>query len=328
MVIFAFSNPYMKAQLPGILFSALIGLLSMWIAPMIPMANSIVVALFIGIVIANVSTTPKVLESGIKFSSKNILEFAIIFLGFGISFQDIANLGWHIVGVLVGTIVVVLLVTLYLTKMFTCRASTGYLVGFGTAICGSSAIAALAPKISQNKNDAGIAIAVINLYGLIGMILLPLFFHSEMLFDTAALLIGGTLHGVSNVAGAGYAINEVVGDLAITIKLGRVALLAPALIFFNFLINREASILDNLKLPYYIIGFIAATATVTFFSVSPDIISLFRYLGKLFLTIAMAAIGLNIHLSHLYSEGKVALGFGAVIFIVQILAVSLFAFFI
>jgi len=318
----------MQTKISGILFSSIIGAVAFIAAPYVPMANSIVLALLLGIVITNIINLPEKLNSGINFSSKNLLETAIIFLGFGISFQDIANLGWNIVGILGITILVVLVATFYLSKIFTCRASTGYLVGFGTAICGSSAIAALAPKISDNKNDAGIAIAVVNLLGLVGMVAFPLIFNEDMLFDTAALLIGGTLHGVSNVAGAGYAMDEVIGDLAITIKLGRVALLAPALVFFNFLINRHASIKENLKLPYYLVGFILATASVTFFNIPPDFINAFRFIGKILLTIAMAAIGMNIHFNHLYSEGKVALGFGAVIFAIQVAVVGALAYFI
>ena len=153
------------------------------------------------------------------------------------------------------------------------------------------------------------------------MILLPIVLSETVVAEKAALLIGATLHGVSNVAGAGYAMNETIGDLAITIKLGRVALLAPAMIFFNFLLNKDASIKENLKLPYYIIGFIAASTLVTFVSIPPDVISAFRELGKVLLTISMAAIGLNIHFSQMYRDGRIALGFGAVIFSIMIIVV-------
>ena len=318
----------MQTKLAGILFSFIIGITAFMVAPLVPMANSVVLALLLGIIITNLVTLPNSFNDGVKFSSKNLLETAIIFLGFGISFQDIASIGYQIGLILVVTILLVLVATFYLSKMFSCRASTGYLVGFGTAICGSSAIAALAPKIAEDKKQAGIAIAVVNLLGLVGMVAFPLIFSEDMVFDTAALLIGGTLHGVSNVAGAGYAMDEVIGDLAITIKLGRVALLAPALIFFNFLINKHASIKDNLKLPYYIVGFILATGTVTFFNIPPNIIDIFRTIGKVLLTVSMAAIGLNIRFTELYSEGKVALGFGVVIFVIQVAIVGALAYFI
>lgn len=308
-------------RIKGIFLSVFLGIIAWLTAPFIPMLNSIVIALLLGIILANVLSLPKEWDNGISFSSKYFLEVAIIFLGFGISFHDIANLGWQVIVILIVAIISVLIATIYLAKLFTCRDSTGYLIGFGTAICGSSAIAALAPKIAKNKNDAGIAVAVVNLLGLIAMLAFPLILSEGMLEDKAALLIGATLQGVSNVAGAGYAMNETIGDLAITIKLGRVALLAPAMIFFNFLVNKDASFKENLKLPYYIIGFILASTIVTFFSLPEDLISSMRWIGKILLTISMAAIGLNIHFTQLYKDGRIALGFGAVIFAIMIVVV-------
>jgi uncharacterized integral membrane protein (TIGR00698 family) len=315
-------------RIKGIFLSILLGVIALLSAQYIPMLNAIVVALLLGILIANVFTVEQQWNTGISFTSKYFLEIAIIFLGFGISFQDIGNLGWQVVAILVISIVIVLVSTIYLAKLFSCRASTGYLVGFGTAICGSSAIAALAPKIAEDKNQAGIAIAVVNLLGLVGMLLFPIFLDENIAADTSALLIGASLHGVSNVAGAGYAINETVGDLAITIKLGRVALLAPAMIFFNFMLNKNASFKENIKLPYYIIGFILASTIVTFFSLPQDLIAVFRGIGKVLLTISMAAIGLNIHFSQMYRDGRIALGFGAVIFAILLIVIGLLSYFL
>lgn len=305
----------------GIILSSIIGFVALLSAPYIPFVNGIVLSLLLGILIANLFSLNQSFNKGISFTSKYFLEIAIIFLGFGIRFQDIGNLGWQVVVTLIISIVIVLFATIYLVKLFTCRASTGYLVGFGTAICGSSAIAALAPKIATDKNQAGIAIAVVNLLGLLGMIILPIVLSETVVAKNAALIIGASLHGVSNVAGAGYAMNEIIGDLAITVKLGRVALLAPAMIFFNFLLNKDASFKENIKLPYYIIGFIAASTLVTFVSIPSNVISILREFGKVLLTISMAAIGLNIHFSQMYRDGRIALGFGAVIFSIMIIVV-------
>ena len=316
----------MKNVLSGILLSTFIGVLAMFIAPYIPMVNAIVLALLFGIVITNIFPLPSSLDPGVHFSGKTVLEIAIIFLGFGISFQDIQNVGWSTLLILIFTILVVLLFAFYFSKKTPDKAICGYLVGFGTAICGSSAIAALAPKIKASKNEIGISIAVINLMGLIGMVTLPLALNQSMNIAWGGLFIGGTLHGVSNVAGAGYAINESIGDLALTIKLGRVALLAPSLIFFNFLVNKTASIKENLKLPYYIIGFISASTLVSIFQLPDELISTFRMLGKLFLTISMAAIGLNIQFRNLMEHGKSAIKFGIVFFAIQLAVVGLLGF--
>ncbi|UTW65639.1 putative sulfate exporter family transporter [bacterium SCSIO 12643] len=318
----------MKSRIPGIVFSFFIGMVAYLGALYIPMINSIVLALIMGMLYANIAPTPEKWSSGIHFSSKNLLEIAIIFLGFGISFYDIASLGWQIIIVLSLSILVVLGFTYFIVKRFNIQDSCGHLIGFGTAICGSSAIAALAPKLNSGKSEIGISIAVINLYGLIGMLAFPIVFSSDIIMDAAALMIGGTLHGVSNVAGAGYAMGETIGDLSLTIKLGRVALLAPALIFFNFLINRNASIKENLKLPYYIVGFILASSMITFFQLPVELIEIFRIVGKALLTISMAAIGLSIHFKQLYTQGKNALGFGALIFAFQILILGMMTYLI
>lgn len=316
----------MKANFSGILFSGFIGILSFIIAPYIALVNSIVLALFVGILVTNIIRIPDYLNSGINFSSKNVLEYAIILLGFGVSFQDIGNVGWSTLIIIILTITTVLTITFIYSKNKENHRDCGYLIGFGTAICGSSAIAALAPKINANKEEIGISIAVINLFGLMGMVAIPLLLNPSINIEWVGLFIGGTLHGVSNVAGAGYAMGETIGDLALTIKLGRVALLAPGLIFFNFLVNKSASIKENLKLPYYIIGFIGATTIVSLFNLPTEIIDVFRLGGKVLLTISMAAIGLSIKFTTLLNQGKVAIRFGAIIFAIQIIIVGLLGF--
>ena len=312
----------MKNKVSGILFSVIIGIAAYYLAPFIPMVNSIVIALILGLLTANLFTIKASLSEGIQFSSKTILEIAIVFLGFGISFQDISEVGWSTLLILITTITAVLLLTFHLSKKLSVTPSIAYLIGFGTAICGSSAIASLAPKIQATKNEIGLSIAIVNLLGLVGMVGIPLILNQTMNFEWVGLFIGGTLHGVSNVAGAGYAMNEAVGDLAITIKLGRVALLAPAIIFFNFLINKKSSIKENLKLPYYIIGFMIATTLVSVLDIPQELIAIFRNLGKVFLTISMAAIGLNIQFKTLLVDGRTALRFGALIFIIQLIIVG------
>ncbi len=313
----------MKVLTPGIVLSTLVGTTAFFLAPYIPMINSIVLALFIGMVITNLFSLSPQLDSGVHFSGKTLLEIAIIFLGFGISFKDITSVGLFRVGILVITVLLILTFTYFISRKISNKPITGYLIGFGTAICGTSAIAALAPKINASKSETGISIAVINLIGLLGMLAIPLLFSQSMDSDLAALLIGGTLHGVSNVAGAGYAMNETIGDLSLTIKLARVALLAPALIFFTLLLSKSSSLKESLKLPYYILGFIAASTIVSLINFPVEMLNGFRFTGKFLLTVSMTAIGLNIKFKHLLMEGKSALKFGLIIFTVQLVVVGI-----
>lgn len=275
----------------------------------------------------NVIKLPNTYIPGIKFSSKQILEVTIMLLGFGISFKHIASLGWSMVGILVTIVVVTLLLTYLLSFVFKYKQSTGWLVGFGTAICGNTAIVALSSRIPGEKRDVGIAIAVINFLGLIGMFGLPLLFTGNLEENDVATLIGGTLHGVPNVAGAGYFIKDSVGELALTIKLGRVVMLAPALIVFTLLINQKAEYKKSeFRIPYYIWGFVGAIAITSFLPLDASFLEIPKTAGKIMLTIAMAAIGLNIRLVELIKVGGQSLLLGTILFIVQIGVVGLLLF--
>ncbi len=311
-----------KESWPGILLSVGIGILIYLAAPLIGGLNSVMLGLVVGIAAGNFIKIPQVFSSGIDYSSSKLLEISILFLAFSISFNHIADLGWQNFLIVALTVLFVLLITVFLANKFNCPDSTGWLVGFGTAICGSSAIAAVAPGIAKGKEAPGIALAVVNLIGSIGMLLLPailLFFDMDE--SSIGVILGATLHSVGNVAGAGYGLDTSIGDTAITIKLARVALLSPAVILFTFLVNTDSkkSWKEYLQLPYYLWAFIGITILTSLIDLPKDFLSIVGTLGKVVLTIAMVSIGLKVSFRKLYDSGKRALGFGFVIFGLQLL---------
>lgn len=318
-----------KSNLKGILFSLVLGLAAIFIGNFTPSAfNSILIALLLGMIFGNFINVPKSFESGISYTSSKLLELSIIFLAFGINYANFAKIGATNFLIIAFTIFSILIITYFLSKKFNCPGSTGILVGFGTAICGSSAIAALSPSLKKEKEDVAIAMAVVNLFGTIGMIALPLILNKLNIVDVQkiGMLIGGTLHSVGNVAGAGFAMGKEIGDTAITVKLVRVALLTPGLIFMNFLINRKNAVSwkDHFKLPWYLVGFIFITFIATFIPFSKTFLDTSETIGKAILTVAMAAIGLKVSFKKLLQSGKRGLSFGLIIFIIQILLMTLF----
>ena len=327
MAIFAAQSAIMwKERIPGFLLVLGLGIAATLLAPFIPGTNEVLLGLILGVLAGNLRPLAPFFEKGVAFAGVEGLNLSVIFLGFGISFGDIQGLGGGMVALLVAVVFSVLLLTWGLARLFRCKTTTGWLVGFGTAICGSSAIAALSGSVTKDNEDAGIALAVVNLLGLAGMLGLPLAFGLLGLSDNLqATLLGATLHSVGNVAGAAYGISDHVGDLAITVKLGRVALLAPGLIFFNFLVNRSASVRDNLRLPYYIWGFILAVSAVSLFGLPESFLGVMDQSGKALLTLAMAAIGLRIGIAKLVRTGGIAFVFGLVIFALQLGLVTLLA---
>ena len=307
-------------RLPGILLTFALAIAALVLSPMIPRMNEVLLGLIFGVILGNSGWRPDRMTAGITWTGKEVLNAAIIFLGFGISFQHMAALGTGTLVVLILTVLIILVLTWSLANLFGCKTTTGWLVGFGTAICGSSAIAALSASVTKEKEDVGIALAVVNLLGLVGMLALPAILAMWPQSDPlAATLIGGSLHAVGNVAGAGYAMTDSIGDLALTVKLGRVALLVPGLIFFNFLANRTGSWRDQLSLLYYLWGFLLVVTLVSFVHLPAQLLAILKETGKILLTMAMVAIGLGIRFQQLYRTGQVALGFGLIIFLLQIL---------
>ncbi len=316
-----------RTNLPGFLVSVAIGLVAHAASAYTPgWLNGILLALLLGMVVGNVGRLPASASAGIGFTSGRMLEISVLFLAFGIDYGHIAALGATAFTVVVVMVLGMVLITFHLARRVKCPGSTGWLVGFGTAICGSSAIAALAPRVAKDKEDVGIAMAVVNLFGSLGMIVLP-FVLVKFDFSTTqlGLLIGGTLHSVGNVVGAGYAVSDAVGEAATTIKLARVAMLSPALILFNYLVVRDSVGVggskgwrEHMRLPWYLWGFIGITLLTTVVPLPEALVHAMDLAGKLVLTIALAAIGLKVSFAQLIRSGRKGLGFGLLIFVIQL----------
>ncbi len=286
--------------------------------------NAVLLALVLGILVGNLVNLPDITKSGIKTSSGLILELAIILMAFGINYTSFITLGWQTILIIVATITAVLISTVQLSKVFKCPGSTGWLVGFGTAICGSSAIAALAPSISKDKTDIGIALAVVNLFGLLGMVVIPVITKDYLTDVQNGVLIGTSLHSVGNVAGAGASLSNAVGELAVTVKLGRVALLTPALLVISFFLGKKTNpdVKTKLNLPWYLVTFIVISVLGSIFTMPSEVLSLAKQSSNFLLAMAMAAIGLKVSFKTLLSSGKKGLIFGAVLFAIQLVVIA------
>jgi uncharacterized integral membrane protein (TIGR00698 family) len=313
-----------KTYFNGFVFTAIIALIALITTHYFTFLNSILLGLLLGMIIGNLINIRPDLQPGISFVSSKGLEFSIIFLAFGINYTHMGKLGWEsflIIGIIV---FVVLIATVFLAKKMNCPSSVGWLVGFGTAICGSSAIAALAPSVSKNKEDLGVAMAVVNLYGVLGMLVLPIILTAFPFSSfESSMLLGGTLHSVGNVAGAAFGLTPEIGEQALTIKLARVALLSPGLIFFSYLTQRDSrkNWKQYFQLPWYLWGFIAITILVSVLNLPKQYIEFASVIGRVLLTFAMVAIGLKVSFKSLLQSGRRGMVFGFLMFMIQIILI-------
>lgn len=311
----------MRTKFPGILLAVSLGLAAIFLAGFTPsFLNSYLLALLIGMLLAPQVNKISQLDAGISLSSSKLLEWSVVLLAFSMDYKAIGAIGAKDFAVIILVIFVVLVATYYLSKVLSCPGKTSWLIGIGTAICGSSAVAALAPKIKAAEEDVAISLASVNLLGSLGMLLLPLFFQFYPLLENEmAFLIGASLHSVGNVAGAGFSVSEDVGQLALVYKMARVALLSPALLFMVWLDSRKSNEQKfRFQLPWYLIVFIAVSILVSFFPLPTLLLKGSESIGKIILTIAMAAIGLKVDVFRLLKAGQRGLVFALVIFMLQI----------
>lgn len=312
----------------GVLLSIGIGLVSLLLASLAPLISSMLIGLLLGILIGNTISIPDAYNKGIQYTSGKMLEFSLLFLAIGINFSHITRIGASSFVLLSLAVLAVLAFSLLYTKKLNQNSSGTFLVGFGTAICGSSAIAAISPSITTDKKDIAISLAVVNLIGTMGMLVLPgLLSYLSLSPLRSGFIIGGGLHSVANVAGAGFAVGDETARIAITIKLARVALLSPAMILYSYFIRKDSvsNWKEHFKLPWYVWSFVGISVVASFISFPASIIKESENIGKIILTIAMAAIGLKVSFKTLLKSGRNAMLFGLALFLFFLLMLMLFS---
>lgn len=315
----------MQLKFKSFLLALLPGVIIFLFSMLFPIVNPILVGLVLGIILGNLFRFHTEFVAFSHQSGNRFLEFSVIFLAFGINYGHLTKLGLESLLFVFLLVLSVLMVTYLLSKK-----PLNWMIGFGTAICGSSAIAALAPTLEKEKGDMGIAMAVVNLYGMIGMFILPfLIVKLDLEPIKNAMIIGGSLHSVGNVAGSGFMVSDGVGELSVTIKMVRVSLLSFGLLFFNFLAQKGKNLpwRQYFKLPWYIWGFLMITVLVSFVAIPKELSAWIDLIGKLLLTLAMTNIGIQIRFKDLIQSGKKGLTFGMGIWVFQLVFIAVYLMF-
>lgn len=314
----------LKNKLLGIGLAVIIMIAAKLLSGYLPTLGTALLALIMGVLVRQFLTNFSPFSSGVSWTEKYVLETAIVFIGFGFEFTKIQSLGLSSVGMIVFSIILVMLLALLLQKIFGNKGKLFWLLGAGSAICGSSAIGATAPLLKSKEEETGISLAVVNILGLLGMILLP--FISGLLGFSATetgIFLGGILQSVGHVVGAGFSISEDVGQIATIVKMGRISLLMPFLLLVYFLFKKSSDG-TKIKFPVFILFFVLAILFSQINLFSEGTLKLLSKSGDTLLNIGMAAIGLKINLKSLWKISGKAFLAGVIIFSFQILIVMIF----
>ena len=283
--------------------------------------STAMIAILLGIFFGNFFKIRESFQKGLDFSRDYILKLGIICLGIQLKPFEFLEFGKIAIPLIVICIVSVLIIIKLIIKKLQIPTRMAYLISIGSTVCGTTAIMATAPVIKANKSEISYAIANITLFGILSMLLYPYFanfyFQGNSLFT--GLFLGTAIHETSQVAAAGLIYDQQFNspetlNIATVTKLIRNTSLIVMIPLFAFLYNRGQtkergySILSIF--PYFVLGFVGMIVLRNVgdevFSNNNnwiDLINSIKSSSKIFLTMAMAAIGLSTNLKDIRNMG-------------------------
>lgn len=305
----------------GILLCFLLAIPSWFLGKRFEIIGGAVIAIIVGMVITLFWKNKGVFEGGIKFTSKKILQWAVILLGFGLNLGVVLQTGMQSLPIIVCTISVSLVIAFVLHKVLHTSGNIATLIGCGSSICGGSAVAATATVVEADDDEVAQAISVIFFYNVIAAILFPVL-GSLLGFSTTSgeafgVFAGTAINDTSSVTAAAATWDSMWGlgtetlDKAVTVKLTRTLAIIPITLVLAFIRTKKSGKEGkkvNLKaiFPFFIIYFIGASLITTVAisaGVSSNFFAPFKQLSKFFIVMAMTAIGLNTDIVKLVKTG-------------------------
>lgn len=312
----------------GVLFCLIIAIPATLLGKQIEVVGGPVFAILFGMVLALVfpKNRREQLAAGVTYTSKKVLQYAVILLGFGMNLSQILSKGAQSLPIIVVTISTSLVIAFVLCRVMNVPGKIATLVGVGSSICGGSAIAATAPVIDADDREIAQAISVIFLFNVIAALVFPTLGGMLGLTNEGFGLFAGTaINDTSSVTAAASAWDSMhpganVLESATVVKLTRTLAIIPitlVLACWQMHLARKGG--GNAKntfsfkraFPMFVLFFVLASVITTVFQLPASITAPIKELSKFFIVMAMAAIGFNTDIVELVKKGgkPIALGF-------------------
>jgi uncharacterized integral membrane protein (TIGR00698 family) len=303
---------------PGLLLSSLVAIGAVASAPLIARVAPIpamVIALLIGMALNPLARRP-LFQPGIVFCLKTILRWAVALLGLRIALGEIAALGSATAVLVIVAMAATVAAGFLLARAFALEPAYGALAGAGTAVCGASATLATSivlPDYKGKETDVAFVVVAVNALSTLAMVLYPLV-CAALGFDAQAtgVMLGGTIHDVAQVVGAGYAVSDAAGNTAVVVKLFRVFLLLPIVLVIGWTFARRAiaTTAARIPIPVFALVFVALCGLNSLATALPAVAPIFVSIKAPLieastwgLLIAISALGLGTSLTTIAALG-------------------------
>lgn len=276
-------------------------------------APAMLFALLLGMAVSFLYQNDTPCACGIDFTASTLLRAGVVLLGLRIALGDLAVLGWQTALMLAFAIFTTIVLGVFLAKSLGLQKRFGALTGGSVAICGASAalaISTILPKGQNHERDTLLTVIGVTAMSTIAMILYPILSAQLGMNDTeAGIFLGGTIHDVAQVVGAGYSVSDSAGDMATLTKLVRVAMLMPVVLIMMLVIKRfykadaKAGEGDIPKMPMFLVGFILLMLLNSFVSLPTVVVETGTQVSRFFLVVSITAIGMKSNLGKLAEVG-------------------------
>ena len=317
---------FIKKNGAGLLLCLCIAIPAWLLGQAVPVVGGPVFSILIGMVLTLFWKNKTKVQPGIGFTSKKVLQYAVILLGFGMNLSQILSKGAQSLPIIVATISTSLVIAFVLCRVMNVPGKIATLVGVGSSICGGSAIAATAPVIDADDREIAQAISVIFLFNVIAALVFPTLGGMLGLTNEGFGLFAGTaINDTSSVTAAASAWDSMhpganVLESATVVKLTRTLAIIPitlVLACWQMHLARkaggDAKSTFSLKraFPMFVLFFVLASVITTVLQLPASITAPIKELSKFFIVMAMAAIGFNTDIVELVKKGgkPIALGF-------------------
>ncbi|NQI71085.1 YeiH family putative sulfate export transporter [Streptococcus suis] len=319
-----------KENARGVALCLVLALVGQWLGGVFPLVGGPVFALLIGMSLHSYISKKNTFQPGLTFTSKKVLQYAVICLGFGLNLSAVLAVGRQSLPIILSTISFALILAFLMWKILPISSHLATLIGVGTSICGGSAIAATAPVIQADDEDVAQAISVIFLFNVLAALIFPTL-ATWLGFSTDSgqafgIFAGTAVNDTSSVTATAatwdslYGLGSQTLDTAVTVKLTRTLAIIPITTVLAIWQARGKGVqADKQSLlagfPTFILYFILASLVTTMagrFGLGTDFFAPLKTLSKFLICMAMAAIGLRTNVLALVKNGRAALLVGLI----------------
>lgn len=300
-----------------------------------------ILAIILGMLVASFLKIPPKVTAGCRWVAAWFIPVAIVCLGSRMDLAILSTLGLPLVGIVILVMVIAVVLALVVGKMLGLSSKAAYLLGVGSAVCGSSAILAVAPVSESNEDDVALAVSTVNLIGLIAMFCCVslIWYQPNISAELYGAFSGASIHAVPQVVAAAESHSGDASSIASAVKLIRVTLLVPVVLMSVFFFAKKKGPSKEPKkkslysyVPWFVWGFVIVAVlasnnlipnllfphqaqTAQGEGIFYDSVNGLTFLSKWLLAVSMAAIGLQVNIKKLFTSGGKALLCGLIVWI-------------